>query len=227
MLDMNSRIFRTGCIIVALCCLTASAQAEPVADKTLQRAQEQARRLRQQMQTLQQSADKATQDNAQLDKQLKQSEEALVAARKKGQDLGHRMKDAEQSLQDQAAAHEAQARKIATLVSEGETLRKQNAALQEQLSSREVTLSMQEIRLKADAAEQQRCEANNQALYTYGRELLEAYQNKGVVSALSQHDPVLNLGKVRIENVLEEYRDKLDDKHLPQGKTQEAGTAGH
>jgi len=55
----------------------------------------------------------------------------------------------------------------------------------------------------------QQCEAKNLALYEANQELLERYENKGAWEALLQSEPVTGLKQVQIENILEEYRDRL------------------
>ena len=58
------------------------------------------------------------------------------------------------------------------------------------------------------------CESKNQAQHRYGMELLEKYQNKGCTSALLQKEPFTGLKQVQIENMLELYREKLDQQKL-------------
>lgn len=58
------------------------------------------------------------------------------------------------------------------------------------------------------------CEAKNTRLYVYGRELLERYQSKGFWSSLAQKEPFTGIKSVEIENLLEEYREKLDEQKL-------------
>ena len=83
------------------------------------------------------------------------------------------------------------------------------------LKLREYTLATLEARFTAENGERLRCEGNNLALYNYGRELLAAYQSKGPLTAIAQKEPMLGIGGVKMENLLEEYRDKLDEKRLP------------
>jgi chromosome segregation ATPase len=58
------------------------------------------------------------------------------------------------------------------------------------------------------------CEDKNGKLYTYGQEVLDRYQHKGVWAALRQQEPVLGLKRVEIENVVQEYKLKLADQRL-------------
>ena len=58
------------------------------------------------------------------------------------------------------------------------------------------------------------CEDKNAKLYGYGRELMTKYEEKSCKDALSQAEPFTGLKKVEIENLLEAYRDKLDDERV-------------
>lgn len=54
------------------------------------------------------------------------------------------------------------------------------------------------------------CEDKNGKLYRYGRELMVRYEKKSCADAMAQKEPFAGLRQVEIENLLEEYRDKLD-----------------
>lgn len=54
------------------------------------------------------------------------------------------------------------------------------------------------------------CEDKNGKLYKYGRELMVRYERKSCTDAMAQKEPFTGLKQVEIENLLEEYRDKLD-----------------
>jgi len=58
------------------------------------------------------------------------------------------------------------------------------------------------------------CEDKNGKLYTYGQEILDRYQHKGVWAALRQQEPVFGLRRVEIENVVQEYQLKMADQKL-------------
>ena len=53
-------------------------------------------------------------------------------------------------------------------------------------------------------------EAKNLQLYKYSVELMDRYKNKGVWSGVAQMEPFTGLKRVEIENLLDEYRDKLE-----------------
>ncbi|HQT26145.1 MAG TPA: hypothetical protein PLK99_06045 [Burkholderiales bacterium] len=54
------------------------------------------------------------------------------------------------------------------------------------------------------------CEKKNMDLYRLDVSLMQKYDNKGVWSALVQKEPFTQIEEVRIENLLQEYRDKAD-----------------
>ena len=58
------------------------------------------------------------------------------------------------------------------------------------------------------------CKTNNDELYRLNNELLERYQQRGFLDTLVGAEPVTGLGRVRLENMAEEYRYKLEDLKL-------------
>ncbi len=58
------------------------------------------------------------------------------------------------------------------------------------------------------------CETKNKQLYVYSQDLLERYKKKGVWSALAQKEPVFGLKEVGVENVVQEYHDKLTSERI-------------
>jgi chromosome segregation ATPase len=55
------------------------------------------------------------------------------------------------------------------------------------------------------------CYGNNKQLLELNRELLERYQNKGVFAAMRQKEPFTGLSQVEVENLVQDYRYKIDD----------------
>jgi len=56
----------------------------------------------------------------------------------------------------------------------------------------------------------QSCESKNTNLVQVNRELLDRYQKKGFFDALLQREPLTQLKRVEIENVVQEYQDQID-----------------
>ncbi len=88
-----------------------------------------------------------------------------------------------------------------------EKLKQTTASLQqsEQATARaEGTIVEREQRIKE-------LERKNLLLYQANAELLDKYQHKGVWDAILQREPLTQIKQVEIENVLQEYRFKLED----------------
>lgn len=78
--------------------------------------------------------------------------------------------------------------------------------------------------LTASREEYYRCAKDNIALYETGIEALEALENKGLLSVLGQKEPFTQIGRVRLENLVDEYKRELDDNRLPEAAA--GGEAG-
>ncbi|MFX9634859.1 hypothetical protein ABNJ30_20120, partial [Acinetobacter baumannii] len=77
------------------------------------------------------------------------------------------------------------------------------------LATREADLSKVSAALEQSKNAHAGCEAKNEKLYEYGQAILQKYQHKGVWDALKQKEPVTGIGEVQVDNVVQEYRDKL------------------
>jgi len=53
------------------------------------------------------------------------------------------------------------------------------------------------------------CEGKNQKLYALNLELLDLYEHKGVWDALLQKEPVTQLKRVEVENIVEGYKERI------------------
>ncbi len=94
----------------------------------------------------------------------------------------------------------------------------------EQLRSAE----LERNQLKTQSESRQRafdqCVASNQKLFETGNEVLDHYENKGKWDALREREPFTQTRRVRLQNLVDEYRWALDDQHLPE--TAKAGVTG-
>jgi chromosome segregation ATPase len=66
-----------------------------------------------------------------------------------------------------------------------------------------------------------RCISHNQKLSATARELLTRYENKGVLGSVFQNEPFTQIRKVEMENLIEEYRSKIEE-----GTLEKKGKAG-
>lgn len=54
------------------------------------------------------------------------------------------------------------------------------------------------------------CEKKNAGLYQISVELMDKYQSKGIFTSLLQAEPFTQLERVKVQNLLQEYKDKAD-----------------
>ena len=180
---------------------------------------------------------------------LRRAQEALRQSQTENGTLAQSKADAEQKLKAATAQIEAARNssksetaavraklKAATdaqadVARQLEESRKQIAALTAKQQETAATLSTRESDIKRLTADLETsrtagtaCEAKNLKLYEYSQDLAHRYQKKGVWAALSQKEPVLGLGGVKEENVLQEYQQKFDSQRLQPGATNTPST---
>jgi DNA repair exonuclease SbcCD ATPase subunit len=209
-------------LVLALAAPAAFAQSTP------SREQELIRRLRQQVQQLQQAQGEQQQ-----------------AAQKSAADSAAAQKRAEAALADAGRARGAassQARSLAELRTERDTLVAERDALQQQLDAAKAGIEQRtktEADLRAEAAQRQTllatrestfadlwrrhqaqaqglqaCIASNAKLHALGLEFLDRYEKKGAAELWSQQEPFVQTGRVKLENLLQGYREQLDQSAL-------------
>jgi hypothetical protein len=108
--------------------------------------------------------------------------------------------------------------------------REGNVALSENLQKTAQHLRQTEAektQLQATVVDQaqliESCETNNVKLLQINRELLVDYEKKGFMDAMLQREPLTQLKRVEIENIVQEYRDRIDRSEFRK-KTAEATT---
>ncbi len=123
---------------------------------------------------------------AELDGRNKETAEALSQAR-----------SAYTALEDKAAEIAAVAR------DRGEEIKKLNTEKQGL-----------ESRIKGTEAQLDHCESNNARLAILGTELVEKYENKGMITTILKNEPFTQVKKVEIENMAAEYREQIEKEKL-------------
>jgi hypothetical protein len=170
---------------------------------------------------------------------LRRAQEALRQSQEENAGLGRAKTDAEQKLKDAATQLES-ARNASKSAQSALKAQLQGAAaaqadVQQQLeraklqiaqltaqqkeaarllTAREADLKQSAQDLEHSKAANTSCEAKNLKLYEYSTELVQRYQKKGVWSALTQKEPVFGTKEVGIENVVQEYQEKLADQKI-------------
>lgn len=210
-------------LTLSLACLSAHATD---GDKNAARTQEQVRRLKQQLQQTQQaqetSASQLAETKNQLEAQTKKAAGELGSLRRKFDESSRQLSELEsasQALREQKTAAEARISELERQLAERN---RQFAETSQQLQQQSQLARSLDSNLAQEKNARSICESNNALLYQYSSELLTRYRDKGVWSALLGSEPVTGIQRARLEGVIEEYRDKIDDKRLVPSDAQSA-----
>jgi len=209
--------------LVAIVCLslaallTLPAHAEPGGREreALRRAQQSLRQAQQERDAIVGEKAALTQDKTKLEGELKQTAAKVRGAEAQAAGLKARVAQLEASVADQQkAVAEGQGREAA--------LAEQLAKLQAQLADQVRVAAAVQTLLAERTREGQTLKAQNQALYQAGLDAIELYRAKSPSAFLEAHEKLLGWDTVKVENVAEALRDKLDDaryKTLPNEAT--------
>jgi chromosome segregation ATPase len=206
---------RLGLLSLALLvCLSGFSFHAEASDKKAGREREALRRVQQQLVQAQGQIATLEQEKARLTEDLEKSQSALKVA--EGQAVGLQ-REVKAGKQQQSS----QSKELALVKAESSTITQQLADTRRRLD--EATQALKQATtdknsLEAIKSRNEReisaCESKNLALYGIGRSLMERFENKTCGETLAQSDPFSGIKKVETENLLEEYRDKLDDQKL-------------
>src|SRR5262249_4723473 len=83
------------------------------------------------------------------------------------------------------------------------------AKLRVAAGNRETAMTALETRQQQQSERLGKCIDHNVALYRLGQQLLDRYRDKGMGESLAQQESMLQLGRVQLENLIQDYRDKL------------------
>lgn len=72
------------------------------------------------------------------------------------------------------------------------------------------TLNEKEKELAQLRAKYNQCAEHNARLYSIGEELIDRYQRKSVMGSLLEREPFTQIKKVELENLVQDYKDKID-----------------
>lgn len=81
--------------------------------------------------------------------------------------------------------------------------------------SKRATLDAQVIQLQRRVEDR---EAKNRELYKVGNEILDRYKNFGLGQALAAREPFTGITRVKLQTLVQDYADKLDDQTVRAGK---------
>lgn len=195
--------------------LLFAASSVSAADGKATREQMQVKRLQQSQRKLQQENTQLAQEKATLDGQLKAAQSSLDETSSKAQIAANRAAALGKELRGIKTEKEALAAKLAeTEIKLAETKETLNKSA---LAGRQLDTDLKQKNESLNA-----CQAKNAKLHGYGVDLLDRYEKKGCGDALLQADPFTQLKRVEIENLMEDYSEKLDEQKLDEKKMDQA-----
>lgn len=191
------------------------------AERRASRERELLRRVQGQLQQAQAQLGTLEQEKARLAQSLSEAEKARNAVQGRVARLNREVAQERQQ-------REALQKDLDLARQEAAQLRTQLAQERERLAGTQGSLAETQARLRDTEAERQglerakarlerelaASEERNRALYALGRELMVRFENKTCGEILAEKEPFTGLRRVQTENLLEYYRDKLDEHKL-------------
>jgi chromosome segregation ATPase len=174
------------------------------------------------MQQYQQVAAEKTQLQAQVDQMKKDLEtaQATLASTKKERD----------ALKVRAGAAAAQAGAVAALTASKEAAEKNVGAYKQRMEEligkyREIASNLRDVEADRGKLRQQleernasfdKCAGDNLQLYQITNEVLDRYEHVGLFTKVSAADPFTRITRTRIENLVDEYRQRALENRIKQ-----------
>lgn len=200
----NWLVFGIG---AALSILPALAADQPGKDQT--------RRLQQQLHMAEQEKARLAQQTADAEKQIKEAQEKVATAERRSDAVGYRSARLNKELE--AVKVEKEALVVANKAEQA-VLAAKLAESERKLAEQRLASTAEKQQLEADLARQKTalsgCSERNATMYKLGNELLDKYEQKSCFTSVLQVEPFTQLQRAKIENVVEEYRDKLDSQKI-------------
>lgn len=195
----------------------AATMAVPAWAANESREKQMLRRMQQQVQQIEQARAQAEQDKAAAlaDKEAAERELEKFGVTKR-QLAGERA--ARSRMEAELKIMQTENDALKTRLADTEKQLVDSVALQQataqRLAQTESAKKHTEGELSGTVRELQTCQTHNGSLYTLGREMMQKYRDKSCQDALAQAEPFTGLKKVEVENLLENWRDRLDREKL-------------
>lgn len=182
--------------------------------EALRNAQQQVQQLRQEKATLEEKLATFEQEKARLAQEKKKLAGQINGAQARAESESTQrqqlqlMLDAMTQEKDTLQAQKAELdQRLAELTTKQTHIENELAQIQAQKKQMESTLLTRDQQVTF-------CESKNLKLYQHGRDLVEQCRDRSATDAVLRLEPFTGIKRVEIENLLEEYRDKLDAQKL-------------
>lgn len=190
-------------------------------DKRADAMREQVRRLQQAQKKAEAERAALVEEKEALAKDKTAAEDALRKAAGEGAGVKRSLAAARQDQERLRREVEARTKEAAELAERVSAVEARLADSDNALRSTQQKLNLAEteraglaVALGKQRDATQSCEAKNAKLFEFGNELIDRYQAKGFWSTLVQKEPFTGIKRVEIENLMEEYREKLAEQRL-------------
>ncbi|MCB5190610.1 hypothetical protein LG198_07720 [Methylobacillus arboreus] len=184
-------------------------------------AKQQERRMRQMMQQVQAEKEQLQTQFEQEKTQLKQEAEVEQA---KSDELKNSVANANRRNAALNAELEALRKEKTALQTAGQALQAKLEETQQQLANAEETILKGEAERSEMQAvivrKQQQLNASNEKnakLYNFGLQLIKIYERPSLYRQVMRDEPFTQLKRVELENILQEYKDKIDEMRVGTG----------
>lgn len=201
--------------------LLVTGPAAAASDKKANREREMLRRAQMQLQQVQGQIGTLEQEKAKLTQDLDAAAKAAKSAEGRAARLNRELKGERQQREALAKEIEQVKRDLAGARERLEQTSGRLTETQQSLVQTQRTLAATEAdkrNLEGIKTRNEReialCEDKNLKLYQTGRELMVRFEKKSCGEVMAQGEPFTGLKRVEVENLLEEYRDKLDEQKL-------------
>ena len=203
----NSNYPAALAVLIAMAVAASPAFAGDKEREAMRRMQIMQQQFSDEKAALEQSKDSLTQQVGELTKQTENIKQSTAQSERQRAALAREL----------GAARTAQAATRAEVVALQEKLKQLEAAQAALVAqhTQDAAQDQKQIALAQKAVAQRGqalgvCEQKNLKLYQLNRDILTQYRDKSVLDALTQAEPLTGIESVRMENILQEYRDKLD-----------------
>jgi chromosome segregation ATPase len=149
----------------------------------------------------------------------------LKKLRDQNADLERRFAQSENSLAQSSAANTRGTEQNAQLRARMDELVKQFRETIDNLKKTEVERNELKTTLAARESALGTCVTNNDKLLATGNEILDRYEAKGCFTTAREKEPFTQVKRVQMQNLVDEYRWKLDDQKLPPSVTSQSAAS--
>jgi chromosome segregation ATPase len=173
---------------------------------------------------VQQQVQQVRQEKTDLESKLSGVEQEKAALSQEKEKLAGQVNGAQARAKSESAKSQLLQSSLDAMTKEKQALQVQKTELDQrfaELTTKQASTERELVLTRAQKAKSESlvmardqqvasCEDKNGKLYLHGRNLIEQCRDRSATDILLRLEPVTGIKRVAIENVLEEYRDKLD-----------------